>query len=172
MQPFIGRVVERLPVDRQRADVVHDFAAEVIFAAVGNIDLFLDRSHQPFIRLVVLPRELILDLFPLRVGFDVVDVVCAKPFQRIFIGRDGPLHFILYDVLVFLFHNLQQLAIFVPQFVAGQQRMMFQPRFQLIQHHERVDRLGIGMSDQGVGNLVLDIAGRDALHALVGRLFA
>ena len=48
---------------------------------------------------------------------------------------------------------------------------MLEARFQLVEHHERVDALGLGMGDQGVGDLVLHVAGRDADHAfLVGLL--
>ncbi len=44
--------------------------------------------------------------------------------------------------------------------------MVFETGFQFVEHHERIDAGGIGMGDQGVGDLVLHIAGRDADHAL------
>ncbi len=44
------------------------------------------------------------------------------------------------------------------------------PGFQLVQHHERVDAVLVGVGDQGVADLVLDVARADAVHALVDRL--
>ena len=47
---------------------------------------------------------------------------------------------------------------------AGDQRVMLEAGFELVEHHERVDRACFGMGHQGVGDLVLHVAGRDA-HA-------
>src|SRR5262249_34960095 len=43
LQAFVGLVVEALAVDGQGADVVHDLAAEIVLAALRDVDLFLDR---------------------------------------------------------------------------------------------------------------------------------
>ena len=45
------------------------------------------------------------------------------------------------------------------------------PGLQLVQHHERVDGVG-PFHHQGVGDLVLDVPGRDAFHPLPGGLLA
>jgi hypothetical protein len=42
-----------LPSSDERADVVHDLLAEVVLAALGDVDLLLDRTHQPLVRLLV-----------------------------------------------------------------------------------------------------------------------
>src|SRR5690349_462041 len=51
VEPLVGLVVELPALDRERADVVHDLAAEVVLAALRDIDLVLDRSHQALVRL-------------------------------------------------------------------------------------------------------------------------
>jgi hypothetical protein len=40
LQPLVGLVVEGLAVDGQRADVVHDLAAEVVLACASEISIF------------------------------------------------------------------------------------------------------------------------------------
>src|ERR1700674_1439193 len=62
VEPLVGPVVEALPLDRQRADVVHDLAPEVVLAALGDVDLVLDRPHEPLVRLLVLAGVLVPDL--------------------------------------------------------------------------------------------------------------
>ena len=102
LQPLVGLVVELLAVDGQGPDVVHDLPAEVVLAALGDVDLLLDRPHQPLVRLLVVAGVPVADLLPLGVGLDVVDVVGAQPRQRVLVGGDGPLHLVLDDVLVLL----------------------------------------------------------------------
>src|SRR5262249_20756134 len=53
LQALVRLVVELLAVDRQGADVVHDLSAEVVLAALRNVDLLLHAAHQPFVRLLV-----------------------------------------------------------------------------------------------------------------------
>src|SRR5260221_6105602 len=54
LQAFVGAEVELPPLDRQRADVVHDLAPEVVLARIGDVDLLLDRPHQALVGLLVL----------------------------------------------------------------------------------------------------------------------
>src|SRR5690606_18516609 len=109
LEPRVGVVAELLAIHRQRADVVHDLAAEVVLAALRDVDLLLDRPHQPLVRLLVLARVLVPDLLPLRVRLHVVDVVGAQPLERILAPGDRALDLVLHDVLVLLPHHRQQL---------------------------------------------------------------
>ena len=172
LQPLVRLVVELLAVDRQGADVVHDLAAEVVLAAFGDVDLLLDRPHQPLVRLFVLAGEGVLHLLALRVGLDVVDVVAAQPGQGRLVGGDRPLHFVLHDVGVLLLHDAQQLAVLLLGLLVVDEAVVLEPRLQFVEHHERVDRPGLGVGHQGVGNLVLHVAGRDADQPFVVRLLA
>src|SRR5690606_5437079 len=61
-QAIVGVVVELLALDRERADVVHDLPAEVILAAVRDVDLLLDGAHEPLVRLLVAAGVAVLDL--------------------------------------------------------------------------------------------------------------
>ena len=47
-------------------------------------------------------------LLALRVRLHVVDVVGAEALEGVLVGRDGPLHFVLDDVLVFLADDGEQ----------------------------------------------------------------
>ena len=49
---------------------------------------------------------------------------------------------------------------------------MAQARFQLVHDHEGVHAALAAIADQGVGDLVLDVAGRDAVHAFALRFLA
>jgi hypothetical protein len=51
-----------LALDGERADVVHDLAAEVLLAVLGDLDLLLDGAHQPLVGLHVLAGEAVLHL--------------------------------------------------------------------------------------------------------------
>ena len=110
VQPLVGPVVELLAFDRERADVVHDLAAEVVLAALGDVDLLLDRAHQALVRLLVLAGVLVLHLLLLRVGLDVVDVVAAQLRDRFLVGGDRALDLVLHDVFVLVLHDAEQLA--------------------------------------------------------------
>src|SRR2546430_10375850 len=73
VQALVGPVVERLALDGEGADVVHDLAAEVVLARFGDVDLLLDRAHEPLVGLFILAGVLVADLLALRVRLDVVD---------------------------------------------------------------------------------------------------
>src|SRR5262245_15470443 len=75
LQALVAAPGEGLPLHRQRADVVHDLAPEVVLARVGDADLLLDRAHQPLVGLLVTAGVLVPDLLALRVGLQVVEVV-------------------------------------------------------------------------------------------------
>src|SRR5256885_9453258 len=47
VEPLVGPIVERLPFDCQGADVVHDLAAEVVLARLGDVDPLLAGAHEP-----------------------------------------------------------------------------------------------------------------------------
>ena len=64
----------------------------------------------------------------------------------------------------------EQLPVVLQLLLAGDQRVVPQARLQLVQDHERVDAVLLGVGDQGVGDLVLDVARADAVHALADRL--
>ena len=46
----------------------------------------MHRSHQSLVGLFVLAGEAILDLFSLRVGLHIIDIVAAQPLERIIVG--------------------------------------------------------------------------------------
>jgi hypothetical protein len=54
VQALVGVEVELLALDGERPDVVHDLAAEVVLARLGDVDLLLDGAHEPLVRLLVL----------------------------------------------------------------------------------------------------------------------
>ncbi len=159
MEPLVRPVVELPPVERQRADVVHDLAAEVVLAVVGDVDLLLDRAHQPLVGLFILAGVRVPDLLLLGVRLDVVHVVPAQAGDRGLVGGDGALHLVLDDVLVFAPHVVQKLAEPLALLLAGDQRVPLQAGLQLVQDHERVDAALIQLGDQRVRDLVLDVAG-------------
>ena len=131
------------------------------------------RAHQPFIRILVAAGVAIAHALVLRVGADVFDVIGGQALDRVLVGADRPLHFGLEDVFVFLAHDGQQLLVFLLQFLIGDQRMMAQPAFQFVHHHERIDRLielGL-MADQRIADLVLNVARADALHSFARGFF-
>ena len=119
MQPLVGLVVELPALDRERADVVHDLAAEVVLAALRDVDLLLDRPHQPLVRLLVLTRVRVLDLLLLRVRLDVVDVVGAQLRDHVLVGADRTLDLVLDDVLVLLLDDGEHLAVPLALLVAS-----------------------------------------------------
>ena len=172
LEPLVGLVVELLAVEREGADVVHDLAAEVVLAALGDVDLLLDRPHQPLVGLLGLAGVLVLDLLALGVRLDVVDVVAAEAGQGVLVGGDGPLDLVLHDVLVFFLDHGQQVLVVLLHLVAVDQRVVLQPGFQFVEDHERVDRPLVGVGDQGVGDLVLDVARADPVHPLALGLLA
>ena len=58
------------------------------------------------------PVYLFFTVLSLRVGLDVVDVVARRAASdRLFVGRDRALHFVLHDVFVLLLDDRQQLAV-------------------------------------------------------------
>src|SRR6476646_3856535 len=73
LQPLVGLVVELFAVDGEGADVVHDLAAEIVLAALRNVDLFLDRPHQALVGVLVVAGVAVAYLLALRVRLDVVD---------------------------------------------------------------------------------------------------
>src|SRR5919199_5865998 len=77
VQSLVRLVVEPLALDRQSADIVHDFAAEIVLAPLRNIDLLLDGAHQPLVRLLVLAGVAVTDTLALRIRLDIVDIVTA-----------------------------------------------------------------------------------------------
>src|SRR5262245_590564 len=66
LQALVGLVVELLAVDGQGADVVHDLAAVVVLAALGDVDLLLDGAHQALVGLLVVAGVAVADLLALR----------------------------------------------------------------------------------------------------------
>ena len=105
MQALVRLVIEFLAVERQGSDVIHDLAAEIVFASFGDIDSFFDRPHQAFIRLFVLTGKLVSHFFTLRIGFYVVDVVRTQSHQRLFVSGNRSLHFVLDDIGVLVLHD-------------------------------------------------------------------
>jgi hypothetical protein len=61
-QAVVRVPLELLALDRERADVVHDLAAEVVFAVLGDLDLLFDGAHEPLVGLDVLAGEAVLHL--------------------------------------------------------------------------------------------------------------
>src|SRR5512138_2901645 len=172
VEPLVRPVVEGLPLDRERADVVHDLAAEVVLPAVSDVDLLLDRPHEPLVRLLVLARVLVPDLLALRVRLDVVDVVRAELRDRVLVRRDRALDLVLHRVLVLALHVGEEIPEPLPLLLGADERVLPQPVLELVQHHERVHAALALVRDERVRDLVLDVAGADALHALAERLLA
>jgi hypothetical protein len=172
VQALVGAVVEGLALDRERTDVVHDLAAEVVLARLGDVDLLLDRAHQPLVRLLVLAGVAVAHLLALGVGLDVVDVVAAEPLDRLLVGGDRALHLVLDDLGVLLAHDRQQVAVALAVVLGRDQGVVLQAALQLVDHHEGVDVALLLVGHEGVRDLVLDVAGGDALHALAHRLLA
>src|SRR5207245_3805440 len=119
LQPLVGLVVELLALEGQGRDVVHDLAAEVVLAALGDVDLLLDRAHEPLVGVLLLAGELVADLLPEGVGLDVVHVVPAQAGDRLLVGGDPLLDLVLHDVLVLLLDLRQELALALAHFLAG-----------------------------------------------------
>ena len=90
--------------------------------------------------------------------------------QRVLIGGDGALHLVFHHVLVFFLDHREQLAVVLQLLLARDKRVVPQPGLQFVEHHERVDAIGVRVGHDGVGDLVLDVARADAVHALVDRL--
>src|SRR5262245_8046490 len=67
VQALVRAVVERSALDRERADVVHDLPAEVVLPALGDVDLLLDRAHEPLVGLLVAAGDPVAHLLALRV---------------------------------------------------------------------------------------------------------
>ena len=129
---LVGLVVEVLAFDRQSTDVVHDLAAEIVFARLGYPDLLLDGTHEPLVRLFVLPGVLVADLLLLCVGLDVVDVIGAELGNGVLIGNDGPLHLVLDDVLVLLLHHRQKLPVTFLLLLGVNETVVLEPGLELV----------------------------------------
>ena len=94
---------ELLALDRERTDVVHDLAPEVVLALSGmSIFSSIERISRSS-GLLVATGVLVLDLLLEGVGANVVDVVGAQPRDRAFVGADRSLHLVLDDLFVLLF---------------------------------------------------------------------
>src|SRR5258707_630830 len=102
LEALVGLVVEDLPLQGEGGDVVHDLAPEVVLAAVPDLDLLLDRPHQPLVGVVFLSGELVPHLLVEGVGLDVVHVVATQAGDRLLVGADRLLDLVLDDVLVLL----------------------------------------------------------------------
>src|SRR5262245_19703153 len=172
LQPLVGLVVELLALEGERGDVVHDLAAEVVLAALRDVDLLLDRAHEPLVGVVLLPRELVPHLLVEGVGLDVVHVVAAKAGDRLLVRADRLLDLVLHDVLVLLLHHREELAVALAGLLAGDEAVVAEPRLQLVQDHEGVHAGAGVVAHERVRDLVLDVAGADTVHPLAGRLFA
>ncbi len=166
LEAFVGAVVEALAVDGEGADVVHDFAAEVVLAAIGDVDFFLDGPHEALVGFLGLAGVLVLDLLALGVGLDVVDVVVAEAGEGVLVGGDGALDLVFHDVLVFFLDDGQEVFVVLLDLVVVDEGVVFEAGFELVQDHEGVNGAGFGVADEGVGDLVLHVAGADAVHAL------
>jgi hypothetical protein len=105
VQPLVGSRRELLALDGQGADVVHDLPAEVVLAVLGDVDLLLDRAHEPLVRLLVFAGVGVLHLLLLGVGLDVVDVVGAEARDGLLVRADRALDLVLDDVLVLRLHE-------------------------------------------------------------------
>ncbi len=158
VQTLVRLVIECLAVNAQRADVVHDLAAEIVLAAVGYLDFLLDRPHQSLIRLFVHAGELIPHLFALGIRLDVVDVIGAQPLERVFVGRNRALYFVLHDVRILLFDHSQKFTVVAFGLFDRDQAMMLQAPVELVEHHKRIDAFRLRMRHQGIGDLVLHVA--------------
>jgi hypothetical protein len=134
-----------------------------IFSSIDRISRSSGSSYWPV--------NLLLDLFPLRVGLDVVDVVAAQPLEGVFVGGNRPLDLVLHDVLVLLLHHAQQLAVAGPLLssLVISEWCLRPDSSSLSTMNGLIDGPRVG--DQGVGDLVLHVAGRDAVHPF-GGLFA
>ena len=124
LEPFVRAIIELLAIDGERTDVVHDLAAEVVFTAIGNVDLFFDAAHQSFVGFDVIAGVAIPHLLALRVRFDVVDVVPAEFRERFIVGRDGALHFVFDHVLVLLANDGEQLFVMAILVLVANQRVV------------------------------------------------
>src|SRR5262245_2105732 len=170
LEPLVRLVVEGLPLDREGPDVVHDLAAEVVLARLGDVDLLLDRAHEPLVGLLVAARVAVADLLLLRVGLHVVDVVAAQALDRLLVGRDRPLDLVLDDVLVLLPDEREEVAVALARLLGRDQGVVGEPLLELVHHHEGVDAGLEVVADERVADLVLDVARRDPAHPLAGRL--
>ena len=166
-QAGVGVVLEPTAFDGQGADVVHDLLAEIIFPAVGDVDFFLDGAHQAFVGFFIAAGVLVADALLLGVGFHVFYIVCGEAFDGVFVGGDGALDFAFEDVFVFFADQAEKFLVAFLGFFIVDQRVVVEADFDFVEHHEGVDGfvfLGL-VGDHRVGELVLDVAGGDAVHA-------
>ncbi len=164
--------LEAFAFDGEGADVVHDLAAEVVLAILGDADLLLDGAHQPLVGLVVLAGVAVLDLLLEGEGLDVVDVVGGELGDGFLVGGDGALDLVLDDVLVLDLDEADALGVALALLFAADEGVVAEALLELVHNHERVDGAFTGLVDQGVGDLVLHVAGADALHAFALGLLA
>jgi hypothetical protein len=100
MQTFVHTEIKVASVDGQRADVVHDFTPEIVFATFWNFDFLFDTAHQSLVGRFGLSGVFIPYFFFLSVGFNVIDVILTEFPNSFFVGTDGALNFIFDDLFV------------------------------------------------------------------------
>src|SRR5574341_1461550 len=166
-QAVVGVPAERLAVNRQRADVVHDLAAEVVLAALRDFDLLFNRAHQPLVGRLVLPGVRVAHLLLLRVRLDIVNVIRGQALDRGLVGGDGALDFVLDELVVLGACHGEQFPEALALVLAGDERVMLQAVVQLAHQQEGVDAGAALRSEEHTSELVLDVARRNADHAFL-----
>src|ERR671933_1330405 len=172
VEPLVRLIVESLALDRQGADVVHDFPAEIVLAPLRNIDLLLDGAHQSLVRLLVLAGVAVTDTLALRIRLDIVDIVAAQTADSVFVGGDRPLHLVLNDLGVLVLDDADQVFEVLAIFLVADQRVVLEATFQLVEDHERIDAAFVPVVDQRIADLVLNIAWGDTAQPLALRFLA
>jgi len=64
-----------------------------------------------------------------------------------------------------MFDDRQQLTEVLALLIGFDERVVAQSALELVQNHERIDAAGELLVDERVGNLVLNVAGRNTVHA-------
>ena len=78
----------------------------------------------------------------------------------------------LNHIFVFHFHNSQELFVVLLGFFVADEGMRFQATIEFVQDDEWVDTAAPFVENEGVGDLVLNVAWRDTVETFAGGFFA
>ena len=169
LQAFVRVHAESQPPAHQTCDGAQNPLPELPLRVLRHPDLIFNAAHQSFIRIDILARDRVLHLFPVAVGFHVVDVVVHHRLRRLFVRVDeSALNLFLGGVVELLSNLVDEAHQSAPLLVAV--RVFGDSVSQRTQH---VDRRHVGFSalHERRRHAIDDKSRGDAVHPLVQKLF-